>query len=226
MDIWAFFSVWGKGSCVFFFVDYRGSSKLAWLDGVHGSINGFDIFGWILVTIWLHIGGCHFSSNYKSAISNKKDYSCKMQLVGYSVLPLLLFTVEADSGIQWNFRTCKQLDSAEDKGETMTGRSKCIPRSIKASLSRHPRSESMRSPISDKPRNSSDGVDSSQTVSPSVSFGSSRRITEPSLGKRQSKRLDSFREDEDVIQIEERYVSIPHLRNRCSNISIHCHFSC
>ncbi|CBI17136.3 unnamed protein product, partial [Vitis vinifera] len=104
-------------------------------------------------------------------------------------------------------RTCKQLDSAEDKGETMTGRSKCIPRSIKASLSRHPRSESMRSPISDKPRNSSDGVDSSQTVSPSVSFGSSRRITEPSLGKRQSKRLDSFREDEDVIQIEERLTS-------------------
>lgn len=104
-------------------------------------------------------------------------------------------------------RTCKQLDSAEDKGETTTGRSKCIPRSIKASLSRHPRSESMRSPISDKPRNSSDGVDSSQTVSPSVSFGSSRRITEPSLGKRQSKRLDSFREDEDVIKIEERLTS-------------------
>ncbi|KAF3453964.1 hypothetical protein FNV43_RR04406 [Rhamnella rubrinervis] len=76
-------------------------------------------------------------------------------------------------------RTCKQLDSIEDKEESTSGRSKCIPRSIKASLTKQPRSESMRSPASDRPRNSSDGVDGSHIISPSVSNGASRRITEP-----------------------------------------------
>lgn len=104
-------------------------------------------------------------------------------------------------------RTCKQLDSAEDKEESTSGRSKCIPRSIKTSLSKQPRSESMKSPVSDRPRNSSDGADSSQTINPSVSNGGSKRITEPCSGKKQSKRLDSFREEEKVIKIEERLAS-------------------
>lgn len=101
-------------------------------------------------------------------------------------------------------RTFKQFDSTEDKQESNSGHSKCIPRSIKSSLSKQARCESMRSPVSDKPRNSSDGVESSHHATPSVSNGDSKRITEPSMVNRQSKRLDSFREEkEKVIKIEE-----------------------
>ncbi|KAL6952600.1 hypothetical protein U1Q18_045654 [Sarracenia purpurea var. burkii] len=101
-------------------------------------------------------------------------------------------------------RSYKQLDSAAEKEETTLVHSKCIPRSIMASLSKQPRCESMRSPVSEGPRISSDGVDSSQTIAPSTSTGSSRRITEPSLGKNQSKMLDSFREEKAiVVKIEE-----------------------
>ncbi|KAE8037730.1 hypothetical protein FH972_010295 [Carpinus fangiana] len=88
-------------------------------------------------------------------------------------------------------RTFNQFDSMEEKEESNSGHSKCIPRSIKSSLSKHARCESMRSPISDKPRNSSDGAGSSNTATPCVSNGGSKRITEPSSGKRQSKRLAS-----------------------------------
>lgn len=104
-------------------------------------------------------------------------------------------------------RICKQLDPIEHKEESTSGRSKCIPRSIKTSLSKQPRSESMKSPVSDRPRNSSDRADSSQTIAPIVSNGGSKRITEPSSGRKQSKRLDSFREEEKVIKIEERLAS-------------------
>lgn len=62
----------------------------------------------------------------------------------------------------------------------------------------------MRSPVTDKPRNSSDGVDGSQVVhSSSTSNGGSKRFTEPVSVKKQSKKLDSFGEDENVIKIEE-----------------------
>ncbi|XP_023513166.1 protein UPSTREAM OF FLC-like [Cucurbita pepo subsp. pepo] len=104
-------------------------------------------------------------------------------------------------------RTCKQLSSTEDKDGSTSGRSKCIPRAIKASLSKQPRNEPMKSPTSDRPRNSN-GVDSSQTTSPTASIDSSKRITEPCSTRKQSKRLDSFREEEeDVIKIEERLAS-------------------
>ena len=97
-------------------------------------------------------------------------------------------------------RTSRELNSEEDKEES--GHSKCIPRSIKASLSKHPRSESMRSPVSDGPRNSSDRIDG-KSISPVTSNGSSKRITEPSTGKKQSKRMDAYKEEEKVIKIEE-----------------------
>ncbi|XP_011032320.1 PREDICTED: protein UPSTREAM OF FLC [Populus euphratica] len=87
-------------------------------------------------------------------------------------------------------RTCKQPDSVEDNEESTSGRSKCIPRS-KASLSKQLRSESLRSPVSDKPRNSSNGADGSQVIHSSSSNGGSKRITEPDSGKKQSKKLDS-----------------------------------
>uniref|UniRef100_A0A2P2KM03 Protein UPSTREAM OF FLC-like isoform X1 n=1 Tax=Rhizophora mucronata TaxID=61149 RepID=A0A2P2KM03_RHIMU len=101
-------------------------------------------------------------------------------------------------------RTSKELDIAEDNDESAFGPSKCIPRKIMASISRQPRSESMRSPISHNPRNSSDGGDGSYSICSSASNGGSKRITEPS--KKQSRKLDSFREEnegEKVIKIEE-----------------------
>nr|XP_011459917.1 PREDICTED: protein UPSTREAM OF FLC [Fragaria vesca subsp. vesca] len=106
-------------------------------------------------------------------------------------------------------RSCnKKPDSIEEKEESTSGRSKCILRSIKASLNKQPRSETMRSPISDKPRNSSDGVDGVQISTPTVSNGGSKRITDPSSVKKQSKRVDAFRgEKEKVIKIEERLAS-------------------
>ncbi|KAK8564644.1 hypothetical protein V6N13_019825 [Hibiscus sabdariffa] len=61
-------------------------------------------------------------------------------------------------------RSCKELDSTEEKEELHLGRTKCIPLSVKASLSKQPRSESMRSPVSDNPRNSSDGIDNSRSA--------------------------------------------------------------
>ncbi|XP_040993267.1 LOW QUALITY PROTEIN: protein SOSEKI 2 [Juglans microcarpa x Juglans regia] len=104
-------------------------------------------------------------------------------------------------------RTSKQSDSLEEKEESSSGRSKCIPRSIKTSLSKQPRSESMKSPVSERPRNSSDGADSSQIISPCVSNAGSMRITDRNLGRKQSNRLGSFREDEKVIKIDERLAS-------------------
>ncbi|XP_019414075.1 PREDICTED: protein UPSTREAM OF FLC-like isoform X1 [Lupinus angustifolius] len=102
-------------------------------------------------------------------------------------------------------RTNKELKPQEVKEESSSGHSKCIPRSIKASLTKHARSESMRSPVSDGTRNSLDRNDGT-SLSPVTSNGSSKRITEPSSGKKQSKRMDSFREEE-VIKIEERLAS-------------------
>ncbi|KAK2433854.1 protein SOSEKI [Trifolium repens] len=92
-------------------------------------------------------------------------------------------------------RTSKEQKPREDKEESPSGHSKCIPRSIKASLTKHPRSESMRSPISDGPRTSSDRIDGS-CISSISSNGNSQRITEPSSGRKQPKRVDSFREEE------------------------------
>ncbi|KAI7984468.1 Protein UPSTREAM OF FLC [Camellia lanceoleosa] len=101
-------------------------------------------------------------------------------------------------------RSCNQLDSAADKEQTTSACAQCIPRVIKASLSKQLRSESMKSPVSEGPRISSDGVDSSRSIAPGISGGSSRRITEPLLGKKQLKKLDSFREEKGkVIKIEE-----------------------
>lgn len=101
-------------------------------------------------------------------------------------------------------RTCKQPDSAEDQEkEADADHSKCIPLSIKSPLSKQPRNETMKSPVSKGVRISSAGADASKHISHSVSNGGSKRITEPSSGKRPSKRLDSFREEEKVIKIEE-----------------------
>ncbi|XP_044504801.1 protein SOSEKI 3-like [Mangifera indica] len=119
----------------------------------------------------------------------------------------LLNSLKRSSSYNAN-RTSKQLDSIEDKEESNSGHSKCIPRSIKASLSKQPRSDSMKSPISDKPRNSSDRVDSSQSIPSTSSNGSSKRTIEPVSGEKPSNRLDSFREEkENVIKIEERLAS-------------------
>ncbi|XP_052200627.1 protein SOSEKI 3-like isoform X2 [Diospyros lotus] len=100
-------------------------------------------------------------------------------------------------------RSCKELGSDTDKEEATLLRSKCIPLGIKASQGKQPRSESMRSPVPDGPRISSDGVDSSRSIAPSTSNGSSRRITEPSPEKKQLTKLDYCPGEEKVIKIEE-----------------------
>lgn len=95
------------------------------------------------------------------------------------------------------------MDSAEND-VLISGHLKCIPRSIKASLSKQQRSESMRSPISDKPRSSSDETNCSEAIHGCTSNGSSKRIAEHVMGKKLPKKLDSFREEkEKVIKIEE-----------------------
>lgn len=106
----------------------------------------------------------------------------------------------------YNDRTCDlSKDSVADKEESTS--SKCIPRAIKVSLGKQPRSESMRSPVSEGPRvSSSDRVHSARITSPCVSNAGSRRITDP--GTKQSKKADSFRSEKDsVIKIEERLAS-------------------
>lgn len=106
-------------------------------------------------------------------------------------------------------RTNKEVrDSVEDK-EEKSSVTKCIPRSIKASLNKQQaRSESMKSPLSEGPRISSDGIGSSRTITSDTSCGGSKRITVPSSGNRHSDRIDSFREEKDnVIKIEERLAS-------------------
>ncbi|CAL1366933.1 unnamed protein product [Linum trigynum] len=102
-------------------------------------------------------------------------------------------------------RTSKQLDPSEDGEELTSGvGSKCIPLAMNASSSKHPRSSSMRSPTSDKPRNSADG-----SVALDTPHGRSKRIVmEHDSSRKQPHKLESFREEEnnnndDVIQIEE-----------------------
>ncbi|KAG6417653.1 hypothetical protein SASPL_119837 [Salvia splendens] len=80
-------------------------------------------------------------------------------------------------------RSIRQLDSTEDKDEGGSTRTKCIPRSIKVALSKQSRYDSVRSPVSEGPRISSDGVRSSRTSTPASSNGGSKRITEPLPGK-------------------------------------------
>ncbi|KAJ4979270.1 hypothetical protein NE237_010050 [Protea cynaroides] len=100
-------------------------------------------------------------------------------------------------------RTAEISESAGDKErETGVVHSKCIPRSIKSSLVKQPRNETMRSPVSEVPRNSSAAAEGSQSLTDGAYNGGSRRITDPSLGKRPSKRFNSFREEE-VMKIDE-----------------------
>ncbi|PIN04601.1 hypothetical protein CDL12_22863 [Handroanthus impetiginosus] len=101
-------------------------------------------------------------------------------------------------------RTTERFNSIEDKEEGSSTRTKCIPRSIKASLSKQPRCESMRSPPLEGPRISSDRVECSRTTTPGTSNGGSKRMTEPLSGKYQSSKPDSPRNHNDnVIKIEE-----------------------
>ncbi|CAI9768545.1 unnamed protein product [Fraxinus pennsylvanica] len=101
-------------------------------------------------------------------------------------------------------RLDKKFDSVKDKEEASSTLSKCIPMSIKASLIKQTRCESMRSPLSEGPRISSDRVDSSQNITSGTANGGSKRIEEPFSEKNQSKKVDSFRDEkENVIKIEE-----------------------
>ncbi|KAL8515913.1 hypothetical protein ACS0TY_014566 [Phlomoides rotata] len=98
-------------------------------------------------------------------------------------------------------RSTEQFDSTEDKEDGGSTRTKCIPRSIKASLSKQPRAESMRSPISEGPRISSDRMQSSRTA---TSTGGSKRITDPLSVKMESNKVHSSKNHKgNMIKIEE-----------------------
>lgn len=86
-------------------------------------------------------------------------------------------------------RSTQHIDSIDDKEEGSSTSSKCIPISIKASLSK----QLLRSPLSEGRRISSERAESSRISEPDVSNGSKRR-TEP-LSR------------ENVIKIEERLAS-------------------
>ncbi|KAK9676612.1 hypothetical protein RND81_11G088500 [Saponaria officinalis] len=103
-------------------------------------------------------------------------------------------------------RSSKHYDAVDNDEETSSTRTKCIPKSIKASPSKHPRSESMRSPVSEKPRVSSDGGHESRVISHDASNIGSNRTSEPSSGKSPSTRANSFREEK-ITKIEERLAS-------------------
>ncbi|KAI4386085.1 hypothetical protein MLD38_004050 [Melastoma candidum] len=102
-------------------------------------------------------------------------------------------------------RSSEQLNAVEEKESTSTsGRSKCMSLSIKASLDKQPRSEPIRLPLSDKSRTSSDIFDGSRTLIINSSSNSDiKRILEPSPLNKISKKVDSFREAEQVTKIEE-----------------------
>ncbi|ESW22139.1 hypothetical protein PHAVU_005G130600 [Phaseolus vulgaris] len=101
-------------------------------------------------------------------------------------------------------RTSTELKSQDMEESSSPGNSKCVPQSVKASLTNQSLGERMISPVSDGSRNSMDRTNGSG-ISSAPSNGSSKRITETSSGsgRKQSKRIDSYREEERVIKIEE-----------------------
>ncbi|OIT20459.1 PREDICTED: protein UPSTREAM OF FLC-like [Nicotiana attenuata] len=70
-------------------------------------------------------------------------------------------------------------DAVEDKKEPSSTRSKCMGHSTKASLNNNlPNNESIRSPLSESPRTSSEGEDTSRTIASGISPSGRKRITE------------------------------------------------
>ncbi|XP_073050551.1 protein SOSEKI 3-like [Primulina eburnea] len=102
----------------------------------------------------------------------------------------------------------KQLDCIQEKVESSSTHSKWIPLSIKSSLGSQPRSESMRSPLSNGRRISSDGEQSSLAIArdtPTTNIGSDR-FSNHFSGETQSQstKLDSLRNgEENMFKIEE-----------------------
>ncbi|KAL8139917.1 hypothetical protein V2J09_005938 [Rumex salicifolius] len=78
-----------------------------------------------------------------------------------------------------------------------SARSRCLPLSIRSPGCKQPRSESMRSPLSDKPRSSSSNLDGSYVMTHDASHGDSQRLTEPSPEGKVSN--NSFRKDREKI---------------------------
>lgn len=89
-----------------------------------------------------------------------------------------------------------------DKSDSTLTRSKCVPRSIMASLSKQPRSASMRYSVYEGPKISFEGGFNSCISSPCPSNNGSKRFT---VAKKESKRMESFSDNkENVIKVEER----------------------
>ncbi|KAG9154257.1 hypothetical protein Leryth_000715 [Lithospermum erythrorhizon] len=118
-------------------------------------------------------------------------------------------------------RTAENQDPDGTPEETSAMGSKCIPQAIIASLLKQPRSESMRSPLSDGPRISSSRIDCSRNISTGNSSGRSERFTGPTSSKKQSKNSDLLKNEERMIKIEESYVSNPFSSHHLHTILLH-----
>ncbi|KAI3735464.1 hypothetical protein L6452_14962 [Arctium lappa] len=88
-----------------------------------------------------------------------------------------MVTVKRSSS--YNADRTNNSDSFSDKEESTTTRTKCISRSLKASLGKQLESESMRSPIFEGPTILSERGTGSSTVSPCPCNGSRKRMIEP-----------------------------------------------
>lgn len=101
-------------------------------------------------------------------------------------------------------RNIQQIDPVDYKEEASAVRLKCIPRSIKASLSTQPKGESMRSLSSEVSEILSDATEISRNITSGTSNNGSKRNTELLMGQKQSRKPESCRnEEENVIKIEE-----------------------
>ncbi|KAL6893679.1 hypothetical protein ACP4OV_007777 [Aristida adscensionis] len=93
-------------------------------------------------------------------------------------------------------RSCETLDCARaDEDAIDTSRSRCLPRTPILSSFLHPKSGTLKSPISDCRRSSSSRQDCDM-----ASGDGSRRFTDASVA---SARADSFRKEEKLVKIEE-----------------------
>lgn len=101
--------------------------------------------------------------------------------------------------------------AAHSKSDTESscesGSFRCLPQTIRIISCKQSRNGTILSPVSDV-RNSSSQQEYSTRSSPlGSSKSASNRMTDPSLGKLSSARVESFHEDKDMIKIEERLPS-------------------
>ena len=125
---------------------------------------------------------CFKTSSFISLLSSSTLVSqYQYEFCGISIYPPILRCSVYMLSTLLKCRNCKSPDVAVDKnGMVDSGRSKCLPRTIKLSSCKQSKNEIMRSPLSDGPRISSEGQG---YASQSTSKGSSKRFIDASSAK-------------------------------------------